>query len=73
MKAFEKWFWNKYDPHDDSYDEDTILKTCDGWKAALEWVLKNEREYAIFKEFNGKKSIPMVGADIIREELENVK
>ena len=39
MKAHEEWFWGQYIPHDDSYDEDTFIKTGAGWKAAVEWVI----------------------------------
>lgn len=81
MKAFVKW-WNEEQSQELTEEfliennlttqeqaVDLLAKTA--WRAALKWALKNEREYTIFKEFSDKKSIPMVGADIIRKELED--
>lgn len=38
MKQFKKWFWDEYDPHDDSYGESSQIIAQAGWKAALMWA-----------------------------------
>lgn len=63
MKNFEEWFWTEYDPHDDSYDVNTIIKTKTAWKAALKWVLQKEH---IAKFNDGER---FVFIDFIEREL----
>lgn len=40
MIEFEKWFWNDYDPHDDSYGESSQIKTKTGYIAGMECALR---------------------------------
>ena len=65
MKEFEKW-WEIASTNEIRYDssEDKYVAE-DGWKAALEWVLKNEEEHI----GQGENDSAWTGS-FIEEELE---
>ena len=67
MEAFEKWFEEMSKKH-----PTVAFQPCDGWKAALEWILRDEDAYCCgdWNDFTNEwKECPMT--TVIEKELKD--